>query len=401
MGAPLRTSSGAGDRRSRRGTAAVAHDRIPFQRPELPPVEAIMEHFQRSVDASYFANGGPCAQALAGRIEQRLGNRALCVPVASATAGIMAALRALCGEPGARRRLVACPSYTFAATAGAIVWAGFEPLFVDIEPDGFGLDPDGLDAALRERPGRVAGILACAPFGSAPASALRASWREIADRHGVALLLDSAPGFGAVDEDGAALGSQGDTEVFSFHATKPFAIGEGGAVTTPDPELAARIGRILNFGIEPSSRESSEPGLNGKLSELHAATGLAVLDRFDAILAGRRRLAARIALAAAGAGLSYQRGSAGSPWQYFQAYAPDPQSRERALAAAAAGSVDARTLHDPPLHLHRAFASAERSASLAITEAVAERALSLPLANHLSDEQVDRIAAVAKAAAPC
>jgi dTDP-4-amino-4,6-dideoxygalactose transaminase len=398
MSAPLRTSPGSGERRSRRGTAAVAHDRIAFQRPQLPATDEILAYFQRSVDASYFANGGPCARELATRIEQRLEQRALCVPVANATAGIMAALRALCGEPDGRRRLVACPSYTFTATAGAIAWAGFEPLFVDIEPHGVCLDPDSLESALRERPGRVAAILACAPFGSAPTSQLRVAWRAIAARHGVPLLLDSAPGFGAVDEAGAPLGAQGETEIFSFHATKPFAIGEGGAVTTPDPDVAAQIGRIVNFGIEPSSRTSTMPGFNGKLSELHAATGLAALDRFDEILATRRRLAARIALGAAGSGLTYQRGSAGSPWQYFQAFAPDAVARERVLAAAAAGSVDARTLHDPPLHRHPAFASAERTTSLAVTEAVAARSLSLPIANDLSDDEVDRIAAVARTA---
>jgi dTDP-4-amino-4,6-dideoxygalactose transaminase len=399
MASSLRTSAGIPERRGRRGTAAVAVDRIPFQRPELPPVEAIMGYFERSVQASYFANGGPCARELATRIEARLSHRALCVPVASATAGIMAALRALCGEPSGRRRLIACPSYTFTATAGAIAWAGFEPLFVDVEPDGFGLDPDSIDAALRVRPGRVAGILACAPFGSAPAGALREAWREVARRHRVPLLLDSAPGFGAVDEEGLALGAQGDTEIFSFHATKTFAIGEGGAVTTRDPDLAARIARIVNFGIEPSSRTSTVPGFNGKLSELHAATGLAALDSFDEILAARHRLAGRIRRAADGAGLRYQRGSGGSPWQYFQALAPDFEARERVLAAAAAGRVDARTLHDPPLHRHEAFASAERAASLDVTEALAERSISLPLANHLADDEVDRIAAVAGAAA--
>lgn len=357
-----------------------------------------MGYFQQSVEASFFANGGPCVQALASRIEQRLGHRATCVPVASATTGLMAGLRALCGEPAGRRRLIACPSYTFAATAGAIVWAGFEPLFVDVEPDGFGLDPGSLEGALRARPGRVAGILACAPFGSAPTSALREAWREVATRHGVGLLIDSAPGFGAIDEDGLELGAQGDTEVFSFHATKTFAIGEGGAVTTADPDVAMRVARIVNFGLESSTRTSTVAGFNGKLSELHSATGLAVLDRFDEILAGRRRLAGRIALAADGAGLSYQRGSAGSPWQYFQAYAPDAPARERVLAAGAAGRVDTRTLHDPPLHRHAAFASAERAASLEITDALAARSVSLPLANAVSDEQIDRIAAVARAA---
>ena len=210
------------------------------------------------------------------------------------------------------------------------------------------------------------------------------------------LLLDSAPGFGALDEHAMALGTQGETEVFSFHATKPFAIGEGGAVTTPDPEVAARIGRIVSFGVEPSTRTSTEPGFNGKLSELHAATGLAVLDEFDAILAARRVLATRVAHAAEPSGLRYQRNAAGSTWQYFQAVTPDPGTRERILAAAAAAQVDARTLHDPPLHRHPAFKDADRGASLVATEAIAARSISLPLANYLPDADIARIGAVAR-----
>ena len=389
---------GVPERRVRRGTSAVTTDRIPFQRPELPPAEAIMAYFQRSVDAGYFANGGPCARELTTRIEERLHHRAHCVLVSSATTGLMAALRAVCGAPTARRRLVVCPSYTFTATAGAIAWAGFEPLFVDIEPDGYGLCPESLDAALRTRRGRVAGILACAPFGSAPTGALRSAWREIADRHTVPLLIDSAPGFGAVDEDGLPLGAQGDTEVFSFHATKPFAIGEGGAVATPDPELAARIGRLVNFGIEPATHMSEEPGFNGKLSELHAATGLAALDGFDAVLEGRRALAGRVRQVAEAAGLRHQRGAAGSTWQCFQTLAPNHATRERILAAAATAGVDARTMHDPPLHRHPAFAGAERGASLDTTDMIAARSISLPMANRLGDAEVSRICAVTRVA---
>ncbi|MFP5361277.1 MAG: DegT/DnrJ/EryC1/StrS family aminotransferase [Thermoleophilia bacterium] len=387
---------GVPERRGRRGTAAVAPERIPFQQPELPPSHAIMAYFQLSVEAAYFANGGPCARELTARIEERLLHRAHCVLVSSATTGLMAALRVVCGAPRARRRLIACPSYTFAATAGAIAWAGYEPLFVDVEPDGYGLDPESLDAALRVRRGRVAGILACAPFGTAPDGGLRAAWREISDRYKAPLLIDSAPGFGALDENAMPLGTQGDTEVFSFHATKPFAIGEGGAVTTPDPEVAARIGRIVNFGIEPSTRTSAEPGFNGKLSELHAATGLAVLDGYDEILAGRRELAARVMQAAEPSGLRYQRNAAGSTWQYFQALTPDTATRERILETAAAAQVDARTLHDPPLHRHPAFKDADRGASLVATEAIAARSISLPLANRLDDDDVSRIAAVAR-----
>jgi dTDP-4-amino-4,6-dideoxygalactose transaminase len=389
---------GVPERRSRRGTAAVAPDRIPFHQPVLPAPEAIMAQFERSIDAAHVASGGPCAHELCAQIEQRLLHSAHCVLVSSASTGLMGALRALCGAPRARRRLIACPSYASVATAGAIAWAGFEPLFVDIEPDGYGLDPESLDAALKVRRGRVAGILACAQFGTAPQGRLRAAWRDIAASHGVALLIDAGAGFGAVDDDGLPLGTQGDTEVFSFDARSPFAIGEGGAVTTPDPDVAARIGRILNLGIEPATRTCAEPGFNGRLSELHAATGLAVLDAYDEILAGRQALAARVMQAAAPSGLHYPPNAIDSTWPHFQGLAPDPRTRERILAAAAAAQVDACTLHDPPLHRHPAFDGADRGASLVATDAIAARSISLPLANHHDDADVARIRAVARTA---
>ena len=387
---------GTPERRSRRGTAALAPDRIAFGEPATPPAAAILEYYEQSVADGPMALGRPCAHELTSRIETRLSHRAHCVLVSSATAGLTAALRALCGEPRFRRRLVACPSFTSPATAGAICWAGFEPLFVDIEPDGYALDPESLDAALAVRRGRVAAILACAPFGTAPDGGLRTAWRDVAARHATALLIDSGGGFGALDEYGSSLGTQGDTEVFSFHATSSLPVGQGGAVTTPDPDLAARIGRIVRLGIEPATQTCSEPGFDGGLSELHAAAGLAALDDLDHVLARRRDIAGRLITAAEPCGLRYQRNAAGSTWEWFQGVAPDAEARERILAAAAAAQVDARTLHDPPLHGQPAFENADRGASLVATEAIAARSISLPLSVEMDERQIARVAAVAR-----
>jgi dTDP-4-amino-4,6-dideoxygalactose transaminase len=357
-------------------------------------MDDVLRHFRRAEDARWYSNGGPCARELELRLRARLGGEAECVLVSSATAGLLAALRAACGEPAGPRRLVVTQSYTFTATACAIRWAGFEPLFVDVDPDHWQLDPEQLEAALDAHRGQVAGVLACATFGSAPPPAVRAAWRSAAADHGVPLLIDSAPGFGSIDAHGIPLGGQGDTEVFSFHATKPFAIGEGGMVATADPEVAERIRRTINFGLEPGTRVSLEAGINGKLSELHAATGLAVLDRFDGVLAGRRRLAGALATATSGCGLRFQAGAFDGTWQFFQALAPTAAARAAALAAAGELAVEARTLHDPPLHRHPAFAAAPRHGALAATEGLAARSLSLPLANSLPDGAVERIAEV-------
>ena len=370
---------------------------LPVQRPQLPPPEAIFDYYRASVDSGWFANGGPCAQLLARRIEERLGGHVFGVPVANCTAGLMAALRAACGAPDAGRRLVLTPSFTFTATAGAIEWAGFEPAFVDIEPDGWHLDPVALDEALEHFGSAVAGVLACSTFGSAPTTEQRAAWRAACERHGVPLIVDSAPGFGSVDEHGCPLGAAGDTEVFSFHATKPFACGEGGMVVTADAELAAHVARLVNFGLEPGTRTSTESGFNGKMSELHAATGLAMLDRLDAVLRTRRERAARLHAEIGHDRVAIQRGAAGSAWQFFHGLLPDAAQRARLVELAEPHAVQLRTLHDPPLHRHPAYARHPRR-DLTVTEDIAARSVAMPMANDLADDEIARIATLVGAA---
>lgn len=371
---------------------------VRLQRPTPPSGVAILDYYRMSEEAGFFANGGPCAQLLAQRLEDYVGGGAFCVPVGNCTVGLMAALRGACGAPSPGRRLIITPSFTFTATACAIEWSGFEPVFADIDGSTWHLSADALEATLDRLGDRVAGVMACAAFGTAPPLEQRAAWRALCERHGVPLLIDSAPGFGAQDEQGGRLGGAGDLEVFSFHATKPFAIGEGGMVATPDPQLAARMARLVNFGLEPGTRVSQEAGLNGKMSELHAATGLAMLDRFGDDLERRRALARRMRRELEGHGVTYQDNAEGSTWQFFQITLPDAPARERAVRAAAALGVEVRTLHEPALHHHPAFSHCLRG-DLEATDRVAARSLSLPMASRLSDFEVDRIVEVVRRAA--
>jgi dTDP-4-amino-4,6-dideoxygalactose transaminase len=372
--------------------------RVPFQRPQPPPPAAIMEYYALAEEAGFYSNGGPCSRLLSQRLSEYLGGDTHAVPVANCTVGLMAALRAAFPAPVDGRRVVLTPSYTFTATACAIEWSGYEPVFVDIERSGWHLDPAGLERALERYGSEVAGILACATFGTAPDVAQRAAWRDLSEAYGVPLLLDSAPGFGSRDAEDRPIGGLGDTEIFSFHATKPFSVGEGGLVTTPDPELAARIGRLINFGLEPGTRISAETGMNGKLSELHAASALAMLDRIDEVVARRQANAARVRAAIGpDAGLLYQRGSERSTWQILQVLCPTPEMRDRAVALAPSHGVEVRTMHDPALHTHPAFAHCRRE-PLPVTEVAAARALALPMANELDDDAVAAIAGLVRAA---
>ncbi len=359
---------------------------VPFQRPRLPEPDAVERYLAASRAEHRFANEGPCWQLLRSRLEAIGG--AACVPTASATVGLILALRALRERETGPASIALMPSFTFAATAQAAAWNGLEPVFVDVAPSHWHVDPDALAAALASRRGAVAAIVAVSAFGTPPPPAVRERWRELADEHGVPLVVDSAGGFGAVAQDGRPIGSQGDVEVVSFHATKPLAAGEGGAVFSADPELVDRVRRLSNFGFDESRQATSERGINGKLSEQAAATALAALDELDDSLAARRTRARRI-LDALDGEVTPQEGCAHGAWQFVPVRARDRARRDRVLAAAG-GSVELRTYYEP-LHRMPAFRAVAAEGGLAATEALADSIVSLPMAVDLDDRELELI----------
>jgi dTDP-4-amino-4,6-dideoxygalactose transaminase len=368
--------------------AELRSRRVPFQRPQLPPDREISAHLRRARQAHWFSNTGPCAALLAQRLGDRLGGANVSL-VASGTAGLMVAIRAVAGEPGGNRDEALLPSFTFAAPAAAAIWAGFRPVFADIEPAGWHLDPARLRAALRKRRGRIRVVVAGCSFGVPPRRAQVQEWAAACREAEVPLVVDSAAGFGAADEAGAPLGSQGDVEVFSFHATKPFAIGEGGAVSCRSKKLAERVERLSNFGLSPMRRVTGPVGLNAKMSEIAAATGLAVLDGFDRVLKSRRRRAGELMRRLAPLGFEFQDSGGEPAWQFVPALAPTQAARARALAAR---GVELRRYYEP-LHQMAPFKRWPRADRLEVTEAIAARALSLPMANGLSKREIDAICA--------
>jgi dTDP-4-amino-4,6-dideoxygalactose transaminase len=301
----------------------------------------------------------------------------------------MIALRALVPSSNVARRVL-MPSFTFAATINAVLWAGLEPVFVDVEPESFHLDPDCLERALAADPRQVAAVFAASTFGTPPRPGHRERWRSAAERAGVPLLVDSAAGFGATDARGERLGRNGDAEVFSFHATKPFAIGEGGLVTTTDPDRAERLVRLANFGFDRGVIDR-DIGINAKLAEWPAATALAVLDGYDRVLGARRERARRMLAALAEFGYRGQEGADGATFQFVPVLAPTTAVRDRAMRSAAAQEIELRSYFSVPLHRMPAFKSVASAAPLKDTEALAARVLSLPMANDLSEDAVEAI----------
>jgi dTDP-4-amino-4,6-dideoxygalactose transaminase len=366
---------------------------VPFLRPQLPGLDEVQRYFRLAEEARFYSNGGPCERMLRERLSDYL-DGATAIPVNNATSGIMVALLGSTHRAGTRHRpLVVTPSYTFAATAGAVDALGHRPLFVDVDADGWQIDPAALEGALAEHGADVAAVLVTHTFGVPPTADRQDRWRAACAAHGVPLVVDAAAGFGAVDADGVRTGTGVDTHVFSFHATKPFGAGEGGLVTTRDAELAAACDGVRQFGFA-AGRVASLPGVNAKLDELHAAVALAVLDGFTAVLKTRRDLAGHYQQHLEPAGFRFQTGATGGTWQAGYVQAPDPAVRDAVLAAGREHGVGVTAYYERPLHRHPAFAGALVHGDLAVTEHLAARALALPMANDLTPAEQARVVEV-------
>jgi dTDP-4-amino-4,6-dideoxygalactose transaminase len=363
---------------------------IRFQAPEIPDSSATERYFQLSRDKRWFSNRGPCQELLEERMAADLGGGVSVVPVSNATAGLMVAIRALVGFPHERRHIIV-PSYTFIATISAILWAGYEPIFADVDPAGWHLSVESVNAAIASHPDSVALVMACSTFGTPHPPETLAQLRAAADAIGAPLLVDAAAGYGSARPDGRRPSCEGDLDVYSFHATKPFAIGEGGLVVATDPRLAARVASLANFGFGRDRSVATDIGINAKLDEWHCATALAVLDAFPAILASRSIRAQRVKAALAAYGFASQQGGALASNQFVAVLAPTPGIRDRCLELAAERRIEVRAYYHEPLHLVPTLADYPHADDLVTSTDLAARALSLPLANDTTDLELDLV----------
>lgn len=365
--------------------------RIPFQAPQLPSARRTLAYFRHSDADRWYSNRGPCHRLLEQRLADYVGSDVTAFPVANCTLGLMVALRAGCLMMDRIGQLVIMPSYTFVASASAALWAGYVPLLIDVDPTSWQPDTLALEQALESRGDEVAAVMGCSTFGTPASRNESDAWERMCARYEVPLIIDSAAGFGALADNGHRVGARGDAEVFSFHATKPFAVGEGGVVTSRNSNLLELVGRLVNFGFDQEHR-IADIGLNAKMSELHAATALAVLDDYDRILTLRRELAARFHARMAGHGFTWQMGFQGSTFQFVPVLASDSTKRDRILEAATSADIEVRSYFSTPLHRYDGLNRWERHGDLSVTEDLALRTLSLPMANDLTDDDVERIA---------
>jgi dTDP-4-amino-4,6-dideoxygalactose transaminase len=285
---------------------------------------------------------------------------------------------------------VVLPSFTFSASAHSVAWNGLRCRFTECDPDTFNID---LDDAATVLDGAGA-ILATHVFG---APCRPEAVEALGARAGIPVVFDAAHGFGSRRGE-RPLGGFGTAEVFSLTPTKPVVAGEGGLVATNDADLAAalRIGR--DYG-NPGDYDTRFVGLNGRMSEMHAAVALCSLDAFDEHLERRQAMALRYREGlAAVPGVRMQHLDAGdlSTYKDFtiaieaDGFGADRDAFVRALKAE---GVDTRNYFDPPVHRQQSHAH-QADRALPVTDRAASQVVSLPIYPALDDATIDRLCGV-------
>ncbi len=351
---------------------------IRFIKPVIPPPEEWAPYLQESYEIGYYTNTGPAVKQFERRLQEKYGRGRAAVTAPNATNALVAALQALdvTGK-------VLTPSYTFPATAQAILMAGAEPLFCDIAADTWELDP-AVATRMLERE-RVGAILHLRPYGI---SRDAAPFETLARKHGIPLVIDSAAALGATASTEGFVGQQGDVEVFSLHATKVFAIGEGG-LSLMRAGLEQRFRQVSNFGI--SYPDILARGQNSKMSDFQAAVGLAMLRHIDAHVAQRHRTAANYyRRLSTTPGVQQALHPDLAPWQCYPVLLA--KDAEAVVEACLEQGLELKRGYYQPLHQTSHFGR-YAGAALPVTEDLGSRMVLLPVYSDMSLELSDAVLA--------
>lgn len=265
---------------------ADAHT-VAWGTPMLPDRDRLASLIGEAVASGWLTNGG----ALHGRLERAVSELSGGCRVTLTSSGTMALMMALrLGRLPEGAEVITTP-LSFPATVQAIAWCGFRPVFADVDADTLTLCPRAVEAAITAR---TAAILPVHLLGvPCDVDALA----TVARRHRLWLVYDAAHAFG-LTLGGDTIARHGDASAFSLHATKVLHTGEGGFVATASEEHAVQLHRMRNFGMDAG--RMAAPGINGKLSEIQAAVGLALLPHLSAEMSAREELRAHYDSAFAG-----------------------------------------------------------------------------------------------------
>lgn len=362
---------------------------IPLIKPDLPSLESVENSFREILENGKITNFGKYVTTFEEEAGRYLGAHAL--TVSSGTVGLVFTLQALGLQRGQK---VVLPSFTFMATAQAVLYAGGVPVFAEIEDD-LTLSPSDLRGLL-EKDEDVGGVMATHVYGMpCRVDELQAVVDEYAERRGrpVFMMYDAAHAFGSALPQGR-VGAFGNAEVFSLSVTKMLVSVEGGMVSSRDPELIERIRKMRNYGIE-ANYDTHWPGMNGKMSEFHAIIGLHNLRRLDGLVAERQRKARyfldRIQNRTSFETLPWPDGVVHT-YKDFTVLVPEEKTagRGEVMAFLKEQGVETRAYFFPAVHEQQMF---KRFADRALphTESLSRRVITLPFYTSMTEDEMDYV----------
>ncbi len=352
---------------------------IPVTKPYLPSREKLNSYIDGIYERNWLTNNGPLVQELTRRLEVYLGVENLLL-LSNGTLALQIAYRTL-GVSDSNRdnnpEAITTP-FTFIATASSLKWEGVQPVFADIDPATWCLDPANIEAAITPN---TRAIVPVHVFGNAcDVEAIDA----IAKKNNLKVIYDAAHAFGVTYKNESLL-KHGDAATLSFHATKLFHTVEGGAIVFKRKEDLERAKKIINFGIAgPETIE--ELGINAKMNELQAAMGLCVLDEMENIKHSRQNIWEAYDKALNGRVVRQRRSiGATNNHAYFPLVLKDEPELLRVTVALLKQNIQARRYFYPSLE---SVAPLEAFSDLPISKALASRVLCLPLYSGLDVDTV-------------
>ena len=350
---------------------------IPVNKPYFPDLGKYQRYIEGIYDRAWLTNNGPMVEELKGRLEDYLGVKNL-LPVANGTLALQLAYKALDITGNA----VTTP-FTFVATASSLKWEGISPRFADINPHTLNLCPEKTEALINTE---TSAIVPVHVYGNPCAVDI---FEKLAQKHNLKIVYDAAHAFG-IKRNGNSILNYGDAATLSFHATKVFHTVEGGAIVFKDNAAYERAVKMINFGIDTSDGSIVDYGINAKMSEVHAAMGLAMLDNMDDIIDRRCELHARYLKRLEGIvqvpewdAESSQNGA------YMPVIFDNEETCTLVFEKIKEQGVFARRYFSPSLNLIESI-SKEKSRTL-VSEKMVEKVLCLPMYYDLKETELDII----------
>ncbi|MCS6991424.1 MAG: DegT/DnrJ/EryC1/StrS family aminotransferase [Chitinophagales bacterium] len=343
----------------------------------LPPLEEYLAYVRQIWQNGWITNGGPFSVQLEAALKDylKLDHVVLCN---NGTIALQLAIRAL----KLHGEIITTP-FSYAASVNAIIWENCQPVFADIDPMTFCLDPAKVEACITPR---SSAILAVHVYGiPCDVQALA----DLAKSFGLKIIYDAAHAFG-VQVNGSSVLQYGDITACSFHATKLFHTAEGGMVTCSDPELAQQLILLRQFGHIGETYYGL--GINGKCSELHAALGLCMLPHLNTVIAQRKKAFEHYCqlLTSLPVQLLHIPSNVTYNYAYFPVVFPSPKAVQQVCTLLAEQQIFPRKYFFPPLNRLPHV----QGPSCPIAENISSRVLALPLSHAITEVEIEQVCSI-------